>query len=166
MNQAVTDGAILFAEDTGKMWMDAHEQRIPLGGGGASLIYGHDANPQEVADADGNFSYVYDLDQLDEPDKKVFANDLILNSDGSFFRVTEVYDEERQAICTRLAVSGSGGGGGGGGSQARAATIKGSTLVTSTIVNGQNIAATFTATSALDQDGEAMDEEMTISWRI
>lgn len=167
MNQAVTDGAILFAEDTGKMWMDAHEQRIPLGGGGASLIYGHDAAPVEVADADGNFSYIFDLDQLDEPDKKVFANDLILNSDGSFYRVLEVYEDERQAMCARLAVSGSGGGGGGGGgSQARAATLKGSTLVTSTIVNGQDIAATFTATSALDQDGEAMDDEMTISWRI
>ena len=150
MNQAVTDGAILFAEDTGKMWMDAHEQRIPLGGGGASLIYGHDAAPVEVADADGNFSYIFDLDQLDEPDKKVFANDLILNSDGSFYRVLEVYEDERQAMCARLAVSGSGGGGGGGGgSQARAATLKGSTLVTSTIVNGQDIAATFTATSAL-----------------
>lgn len=68
-------------------------------------------------------------------------------------------------MCARLAVSGSGGGGGGG-SQARAATIKGSTLATSTIVNGQNIAATFTATSALDQDGEAMDDDMTITWRI
>ena len=92
MNIPVTEGLVLFATDTGKMWMDTRNERVPLGGSGASLIYAQ-STPQAVADDDGNYFYIISPDDLDEPELKVQINDLILNSDGSFYRVVEILDD-------------------------------------------------------------------------
>jgi hypothetical protein len=46
------------------------------------------------------------------------VDDLIINSDGAFYKIFKVDDNAGTYICTRIAISGSGGGGGGVGPQA------------------------------------------------
>ena len=162
MNIPVTEGLVLFATDTGKMWMDTRNERVSLGGSGASLIYAQ-STPQAVADDDGNYFYIISPDDLDEPELKVQINDLILNSDGSFYRVVELLDDGDYR-CSRVTVSGTGGGG--NVSLGKAMTIKGISLPTYTLVNGQSMSAKFTATSAISADGEVEDDELTIVWTI
>jgi hypothetical protein len=40
-----TEGMIYFATDSGRIFIDSNgENKIPLGGGGVSIIYGNDSN--------------------------------------------------------------------------------------------------------------------------
>ena len=105
-NIPYSEGYIYFAADTGKIYMDYKDERIPMGGNGASLFY---ASDPEV-DIDLFDRYYIDFDALDDEDAVLKVDDLIINSDGSFYRVLEVDMDNRNAICSRIAVSGSGGG--------------------------------------------------------
>ena len=106
------NGSIYFATDTGRVYMDCidngeEKNKLPVGGGGVSLIYGNDENPVAASEEEDNVYFSLFLESLEG---KARENDLILNSDGCFYKVLSVTDEE--AYCLRLAVSGSGGGGG------------------------------------------------------
>ena len=106
------NGSIYFATDTGRVYMDCldngeQKNKLPVGGGGVSLIYGNDENPIAASEEEDNVLFSLELLQLEE---KARENDLILNSDGCFYKVLSVTDTI--ANCIRLAVSGSGGGGG------------------------------------------------------
>ena len=154
-----TEGALLVATDTGKMWLDTPHKRVALAGSGASLLYGV-AQVQQVADEGGNFTYLLSIDELEDPSVKVQINDLVLNSDGAFYRVLEVDEEESLLICSRLAVSGTGGGGGGSG-VARGMNIKLVTPENTSLLNGQSFSITFTVNSAVDSEGEPTDDTLT-----
>ena len=108
-----SNGSIYFATDTGRVYLDCvydgeQKNKLPVGGGGVSLIYGNDAEPVAASEEEDNVLFSLLLSTLES---KARENDLILNSDGCFYKVLSVTDTI--ANCIRLAVSGSGGGGGG-----------------------------------------------------
>lgn len=107
-----TEGMIYFATDSGRIYLDADgENKIPLGGGGVSIIYGDDSN---VIENVVEQTYTFHADTLQEGvSPKV--DDLIINSDGKFYKIQELLLDDGLLTCTLIAVSGTGGGGGGGG---------------------------------------------------
>lgn len=106
------EGYVYFALDTGKIYLDANdENKILMGGGGASLLYANDTSIESLPDD----TYVLSLDTLEDA-SNLKENDLIINSgDGSFYKVKSINATNNSVICYRIAVSGTGGGGGGGG---------------------------------------------------
>jgi len=103
-----SNGSIYFATDTGRVYLDCmdginEKNKLPVGGGGVSLIYGQDAEPVPVSEEKDNVLFLLKLNALEE---KARENDLILNSDGCFYKVLSI--ESDTANCLRLAVSGSG----------------------------------------------------------
>ena len=108
------DGKIYFATDTGKMYLDCYDasgtekNKLAIGGGGVSLIYGNDEDPIPISEEENNTLFSLQLSKLEA---KASADDLILNIDGCFYKVLSITNNV--ANCLRLAVSGSGGGGSG-----------------------------------------------------
>ena len=107
-----TEGALLVATDTGKMWLDTPKHRVALGGSGASLLYGASKDVVEKFDELGNYYYLFPVEDLEDNGSKPQLNDLILNSDGAFYRITAIKPDT--LTCNRIAVSGSGSGSGSG----------------------------------------------------
>lgn len=107
------NGQLYFATDTGKMYLDCidpsgeQKEKLSVGGGGVSVIYGNDINPIALSEEENNTEFSLRLDTLEA---KCHVGDLILNSDGCFYKVLSITTVV--ANCTRLAVSGSGGGSG------------------------------------------------------
>lgn len=103
------EGRLYFTTDTGKIFMDvSNDERITLGGSGASLYYSLCENVIENVDD----TYSLPISSLEDSSAKPKEGDLIINNDGAFYKVLNITDD--MLICSRLAVSGSGGGGGGG----------------------------------------------------
>ncbi|MBE6148235.1 MAG: hypothetical protein E7167_01790 [Firmicutes bacterium] len=104
-----TEGMIYFATDSGRIFLDTNgENKIPLGGGGVSVIYGYDEGVIENV-VDQTFTFHADLLEKGVNPK---VNDLIINSDGRFYKIQEILVDEGLLTCTLIAVSGTGGGGG------------------------------------------------------
>lgn len=106
------EGAVLFAIDTGKMYMIANNERITLSGGttGISVFFGI----ADAKEANENGKYEFTLDELEDENAKPKVGDLILNQNGTFFKIVSYIPDEGIMYCDLIAVSGSGGGGGGG----------------------------------------------------
>ena len=103
------EGRLYFTTDTGKILMDvSNDERIILGGSGASLYYSLCESVAENVDG----TYSLPINSLEDQSAKPKEGDLIINNDGAFYKVLNITDEA--LVCSRLAVSGSGGGGGGG----------------------------------------------------
>ena len=107
------DGRLYFCTDSKKIQMDcvhtdslnnAYNKRITFGGS-TGIYYG---TKKFAEDEDFTFS----IDDLDNADELPSVDDLILNSDGSFYRVSNVLEAQQEIETTRLTLSGSGGGGG------------------------------------------------------
>ena len=79
-----TEGMIYFATDSGRIFLDSNgENKIPLGGGGVSVIYSDDNNVLvDLVDE----TYTLHIDKLAE-NSTPKINDLIINSDGKFYKV-------------------------------------------------------------------------------
>ena len=158
----VVEGAILVATDTGSMYMDANGKRVSIGGSGSPFIYAEATGLEP--DEQGNFTLSFD--DLESEDVLPQVDGLIINADGTFYRILEVDTVEQTMLCMVIAVSGGSGGGGGGTGLAKAMSIKGGTLPTTTLVNGQQMPITVTVKSATDNEGEEMDETLTVNWVI
>ena len=110
--QDIYPGHVYFATDSGKIFLDADGERIAVGGGGVAVLY---ASAEDVKKDMVDFSYILYSNTLDNEEATPKKDDLIINSDGRFFKVLS-YDKDSGVIkCNLLAVSGTGGGGGGGG---------------------------------------------------
>lgn len=111
----IIDGQLFFAVDTKQIYLDYDvdngvldgPERIKFGGS-TGIWYGNKTDESDAGQV------VFRLSQLEEATEYPSAKDLILNSDGSFFKVTEVDSANDEIIAVRLTVSGGGGGGGGG----------------------------------------------------
>lgn len=159
------EGFIYFATDTGNIFLDANGiPKIPLGGRGAAVLYANTKATQNSADD----NYTIYFEGLEDPEATVRVDDLIINSDGTFYKVVEVDDYEEMITCTRIAVSGSGGGG----SDPSAPVIRrGRLTVTnlgeSDILNGSECKFSITATSAVEGDRPIDDElQLSISYAL
>lgn len=111
------DGKLFFATDTRQIMMDCnfvdslnnnYNKRITFGGS-TGIVYGI-RGAFEVGE-DFRFKKT-DLDNVDELPS---INDLILNNDGCFYRVTQIFPATQEVGTERLTLQGSGGSGTGGG---------------------------------------------------
>ena len=108
---AAMDGYLYFATDTGKIFLGKDDEFIPMGGGGVAILYA-------IGDVIDNNDETYTIQQRDLLDDTATPkeDDLIIHSDGRFFKIT-YYDKTNEIMtCKLIAVSGSGGGSGSGGS--------------------------------------------------
>jgi hypothetical protein len=110
----IVDGSLYFAVDTKQIYLDydvdgAAEgpERIKFGGS-TGIWYG------TKSDAGDSGKVIFKLRELEEVTEYPSPKDLILNTDGSFFKVDEVDPDKDEIVATRLTVSGVGGGGGTG----------------------------------------------------
>ena len=143
------EGYIYFATDSGKIYMDKDGERIPLGGGGVSVLYAFD-----VAVVDNlNDTYYVAMDTLEDENAVPKSSDLIINSDGKFYKIISVEEDANRLLCKLIAVSGTGGGGGtGGGDGSGTAKITLTPIITpaTQYIYGQSANISFTASAVED----------------
>ena len=156
----LSPGTLYFVTDTGEMYLDVSEdERIQVGGRGVAVLYGNDPEPEGNA-LSGEFTLNFS--------EKCQENDLILNTDGCFYRVLEIDSDLGQVVCQQLAVSGSGSGGGGGGGSSDTTYKEKMSMKISGIqqgasyVEGQDAFATIIAYSAIDQDDTILDTDLSV----
>lgn len=111
--QAIAEGFTYFETDTGRIFVDVNGERVAFGGGGVEILY---ADAKNVKEDTTDFSYLlYASQDLTDPNAMPEADDLIINSDGRFFKVLSFNKDSDLLKCKLLAISGTGGGGSGGG---------------------------------------------------
>lgn len=100
------DGYVYFVTDSGKIYMDTATGRYSFGANGAAVLY---ANADNVtANSDDSYTILYSY--LDDQHAIPKAEDLVINTDGRFFRVN-YYDANSGIVnCKLIAVSGNGNG--------------------------------------------------------
>ena len=159
------DGALYFAIDSGKMYLDARgKEKIPVGGAGNSGIY-YANRPVSAADSAVDI-LTFELDDESgvEGDKLPNVDDLILNTpDGCFYRVVSVNYEAETVNATRLTVSGNGGG---GAVVKKSIDLQVEKLASSSLINGKEQYVWFTASSAINLAGDPIDDTLNIEWRL
>ena len=136
-----TDGYFYVATDTGRVYLDtATENKIPIGSSGVQVIYGTEKEVGIDYDADENpIGYSIRLSNLSSSNPHV--NDLILNSDGAFYRIKGFKlndDKEEVASCEKLLA--------GGGSQDQEVKVNGTVSLTldgpTDVLNGESVSVT------------------------
>ena len=108
-NATLAPGFLYFATDSGKIFLDTVDKRINVGGGGTAIYYASSTSVVERPDG----SYWINKNNLDNERVSLKSGDLIINSDGRFFKVLSFNEDTNIIICSLLAVSGTGGGTGG-----------------------------------------------------
>lgn len=108
-----TDGYFYVATDTGRVYLDTEtENKLPIGSSGVQVIYGTDNNIEIEYDGNENpIAYLILLSKLSTTNCHV--NDLILNSDGCFYRVLSFClngNREESVRCEKLTMAGGGDG--------------------------------------------------------
>lgn len=145
-----SDGYVYFATDTGRIYLDYNGERLSMGGNGASLFYANDTDvKQDLRDY-----YHIDKSALLDENASIKINDLIINSDGAFYRVIETETGMDTYQCVQIAISGTGGGGGGGsgggGGTTSSTTLVNLDTVPYTFIYGQSYEVRFKATAEND----------------
>lgn len=150
------EGFIYFATDTGNIFIDAQGiARIPMGGRGAAIIYAKATFVQNS----GDDYYTFYMDELENPDDKLKIGDLVINNDGSFYKVVDIDEITRAVTCARIAVSGTGGGGEGGGgttSIKKRGRLTVTGVTEADLLNGDKCQIQILVTSATE-DGSPVD---------
>lgn len=106
MKEDYREGYIYFATDTKKIYLDTRDARLSMGGN--TSIYYADAKFESTEEEEYFFS-ILDIEDESVPNVK----DLILNSDGSFYKVEEIDLKEQTVKAIKLTIQGSGAGPGG-----------------------------------------------------
>lgn len=104
-----TDGYFYVATDTGRVYLDtATENKLPIGSSGVQVIYGSEDGVEVEYDIDGNpIDYLISIEKLSTDN--YHNNDLILNSDGCFYRIIGTgFNEDREECvkCEKLTMGG------------------------------------------------------------
>lgn len=120
LNQEAKGGSLYFTTDTRKIYLDidSEQSKIPIGST-IGLFYGQmelDVPPDD-GQVEFEFDVIEDIVGNNIPDATVLTpnvNDLILNSDGCFYKVITINDTEDIVTLTteKLTIAGTGGGGG------------------------------------------------------
>lgn len=144
INSSQAPGSIYFTTDTRRIYLDWDEKgtnKLLIGGHG-NLYYG--TMKLENLPVDGQttfeFNIINDIVGNNDPESNVLVpgvNDLILNSDGCFYKVTQIQDNDI-LIAEKLTIAGTGGNNSSG-------TASGAKFDTSNIFfeNGKNTFSTF-----------------------
>jgi hypothetical protein len=120
LKQEPREGWVWFATDSKKIYYSDGNVHLPMGGN-SSVFYGTKSFEDETVD-EGQTEFVFTVyeidgngDVLDGNFKIPNIDDLILNEDGCFYRVTDIDGEaeDTEIYTTKLTIAGSGGGGNG-----------------------------------------------------
>ena len=155
----VTDGYVYYAYDTGKIYIDKDSTRIAMGSAGSAIYYGE----AESLTADEDELYQFPIDSLENENDSPKVDDIILNSDGAFYRIKSI--EASYFVCELLSVSGNGTGTGEV-YKRPSLSINTEASAPANIINGSEAKIYFTATSASDDDGTLLDKNLTIQWSL
>ena len=113
LNKEKKPGFVYFSTDTGKIFLDIdNTERIAVGGSGATVLYS--SAEKVIANTDDTYTILYS--NLDDQNASPKSGDLIINSDGRFFKVNYYNAGSNDVNCKLIAVSGTGGGNYPGGS--------------------------------------------------
>ena len=107
------DGFLYFLTDTKQIYLGKENEFIDMCGG-INIFYGIKEVVYENSGLAPDPYEVFERSHLEGSSKTPLVNDLILNSDGCFYKIETVEDDAITA--KRLTLQGSGGGGGGGSS--------------------------------------------------
>lgn len=141
-------GKVSFATDSGRIFLDLDtENRISMGGAGASVFLGDEQNVKINPDN----TYELSLDSLGDNFTALKQNDIIINSDGRFFKVDSIKDGDT-AVCSLLAVSGSGGNGPSGGGESSKISLSFDPLIGKNFVYKQPYFVSFTPSAQTDTE--------------
>ena len=158
---AIIDGYIYFTLDTGRIYIDQGKERRLVGGGkGASVYYASSPNIEQNEQK----YYIITPDMLEDSTINLAEGDIIINIDGSFYKVFEVNKLTNEIWCDRIAVSGSGDGG--DTSFAKKISVKISSPSTTNLINGQSFSVEVSATSAVSAGGEVQDGKLQLFWDL
>lgn len=114
LSVAPVNGYVYFATDSRKIYLGENNEFIPMSSskgyyyGKKDIVYDDSGNEQEAEEIFSLSNEEIEGDRLPEID------DLILNTDGCFYRVISIQDED-SVLATRLTLQGTGGGTGSGG---------------------------------------------------
>lgn len=157
-----SEGYVWFATDSKKIYYSDGNAFLSMGGN-SNIFYGVMELEDTPDEGQTEFIFtVFDIDGNDEVTDGNYAipniDDLILNKDGCFYRVTEVEESGEDAIIytTKLTLAGGGGGGssdGGGDSNYGKVTFDRITPATTTCLYKGDFILEFLAT-AKDASGE------------
>ena len=155
------NGWLYFATDTGRMYLDTATDRISVGGfgggAGASIQYGDATEPSKDETTERYSIAKNDVSNTD----LIKEGDLILNSDGGFYKVESITEE--YYICTLLSVSGTNSG---PVVSEKKPTIK-FTINNTNLINGQEAYFTVEGKSALEDDGVTpVDTDLYVTYAL
>lgn len=158
--QPIVDGKLLFTTDTNKIYLDANGGRYLMGGGNSGIVYadGTETDITKASADETDTEYYIALTALENSAVIPKEDDLILNSDGRFFRVLSYDASNQRIVALLLAVSGSGGGGSDT-SYKRRFTIDLEKPNPSTLINGRDFRIYFTVKSAIDSNDFVLDND-------
>ena len=110
-NGKIENGKVYFSTDTKKIFLAKNNELLSMGGN-SGIFYGNQPIP-EIPD----FTELIFERQYIEGENTPNVDDLILNNDGCFYRVTDIFEENGQEIfkTKKQTLQGTGGGGGTGG---------------------------------------------------
>lgn len=112
----VANGQVYFSTDTNNVFFDAGEQRHQINGAGITFVYGNAVGEGEIVfDTDTEYYRFPREKVMQEPGIAdcYLVGDIIINADGTFYKIADITEEH--CLCTKMLVAGSGGGGGGTG---------------------------------------------------
>ena len=117
LSQTPDPGHVWFATDSKKIYYSDGVTHLPMGGN-SSVFYGIKDFGDEAVDGQTEFQFgVFDIDGNEDAEGSNYkipnVDDLILNSDGCFYRVAELEGEGEDIIIHTLKLTIAGGGGGG-----------------------------------------------------
>ena len=155
------DGYIYYAYDSGRIYMDKDNERIPMGGGsgtanGASIYYGEYG--QIIEENEETKKYDYPKNALENKKAVPKEDDIILDDNGALYRILIIGDEYFE--CELLPLSGDGT------SSIKRPSLTLHTIENPILVNGQPFEINFTVKSALDENDQPLAEEFTIYWSL
>lgn len=107
-------GAVFFAYDTNKIYFDDSQGRHVMSGSGIKFIYGM-CDDDLLPDGEHDLLYPFPRAAIGpankNEDETYQTEDIIINMDGTFYRIKQITDE--YCYCAKILVAGSGGSGGG-----------------------------------------------------
>ena len=172
--QPIREGYVYYAYDSGRIYLDKDGNRYLMstasggGGNGTGIIYanGNDDNIiSKHPEIQYNDEFTILLSAL-EIEVLPEENNLILNSDGRFFRVISVDNENQTIDALLLAVSGTGGGGEPAVVYSDKAKLNKKDPESSYLINGKEATIQVYAVSGKDWDGSLLDEKLTVYWTL
>lgn len=108
----IVNGQVFFATDTNRIYWDAEDSRHCAHDEGIGFVYGTVEDDDEIGEGVIGDDDVHLFPRSKIENNHYLIGDIIINMDGTFYRILEIQPE--YCACEKMLVAGSGGGGGAG----------------------------------------------------